>query len=50
MTADQPIKARLRLPGPGHNVTRNGEALASPYLVSPSCFLTYVLYYVLLAC
>lgn len=33
----RPEEARLRLPDPGHNLPRNGEPLASPFLASPSC-------------
>lgn len=32
-----PEEARLRLPDPGHNLPRDGEPLASPFLASPSC-------------
>ncbi|KAL0290936.1 UNVERIFIED_CONTAM: hypothetical protein Scaly_2653200 [Sesamum calycinum] len=33
----RPEEARLRLPDPGHNLPRDGEPLASPFLASPSC-------------
>lgn len=33
----RPEEARLRLPDPGHNLPRNGEARGSPFLASPSC-------------
>lgn len=36
----RPEEARLRLPDPGHNLPRDGEPLASPFLASPSCLLT----------
>jgi hypothetical protein len=36
----RPEEARLRLPDPGHNLPRDGEPLASPLRLSPSCLLT----------
>lgn len=33
----RPEEARLRLPDPGHNLPRDGEPLASPFIASPSC-------------
>ena len=30
-------RPELRLPDPGHNLPRDGEPLAPPFLASPSC-------------